>query len=101
MIIIFTYFSRRYLKSFDNDHLGVLSAMTSYKAPKNTSFDVFWVVLFTLFCSVALIGTLSIGIKKIVEKRKDGKLLEFVLGIAPSRDGKKMSCNKFDILFHN
>ena len=67
-----------YLLSFDNDHLGLLSVMTGYQAPKDTSFDIFWIVLFSLFSCVTIMGLFSITVKKNVEKRKDYKALRTV-----------------------
>ena len=67
-----------YLLSFDNDHLGLLSVMTGYQAPKVTSFDIFWIVLFSLLSFVTIMGLFSITAKKFVEKRKDDKALRTV-----------------------
>ena len=74
---------RAYLSSFDNDHLGLLSVMTGYDAPQETSFDIFWIVLFSLFTGATLLGLFSIAIKKYREQTRQEQVLP-VVNIPPS-----------------
>ena len=58
--------------------------MTGYDEHKETSLDMFWIVLFSLFTVATLLGLLSIAIKKYREKRRDEQVLPVIIIHPPS-----------------
>ena len=52
--------------------------MSGFTPKEETSFDMFWVITFSLFCGMTLLGIFSIGKKKYLEKLKEMKVLSTI-----------------------
>ena len=66
-----------YLRSFDSYH-SALKLLTGYIAPKDVnSKRYYWIFLFSLYI-INILGLFSIGMKKIVEKRKNQQVIPLV-----------------------